>query len=212
MRQVFPDLWETREFAVPQGPRTHAYLWTPLTGQNILFYSPGDDRDFDGLAQLGGVGRHYLSHQDEAGPMLRAVAGRFGSRLHAPAAEADAIGAFAPIDVPLAGRSVDDAGIEVIPTPGHSPGSTSYLVPGHGGRAYLFTGDTLLRYADGSWRTGYIPGYSDKEGLHAALDIFATLTPDVVVSSAFVAGAAAVHEVAPGTWSGYLDQARAGLA
>ncbi|MGW0181211.1 MBL fold metallo-hydrolase [Nocardia sp. NPDC003345] len=212
MRQVFPDLWETREFVVPGGPRTHAYLWTPPTGGNILFYSPGDDRDFDALAQLGGVTRQYLSHQDEAGPMLRAVTGRFGSRLHAPAPEADAIGAFAPIDVPLDGRAVDDAGIDVIPTPGHSPGSTSYLVPGHGGRTYLFTGDTLLRYADDVWRTGYIPGYSDKEGLYAALDIFAGLTPDVVVSSAFVDGAAGVHRVEPGAWPTHLDQARAGLA
>lgn len=212
LRQVFPDLWETREFVVPQGPRTHAYLWTPPTGANILFYSPGDDRDFGAVARLGGVTRQYLSHQDEAGPALRAVTARFGSRLHAPAPEADAIGAFTPIDVPLDSRAVDDAGVEVIPTPGHSPGSTCYLVPGHDGCGYLFTGDTLLRYADGVWRTGYIPGYSDKDGLRAALDILATVTPDVVVSSAFVDGAAAVHHIEPGAWPGYLNQARTELA
>ncbi|MFI5715584.1 MBL fold metallo-hydrolase [Nocardia sp. NPDC051750] len=209
--QVAPDLWETREFVVPGGPRTHAYLWTPPSGQNILFYSPGNDQDFDRLEQLGGVTRQYLSHQDEAGPMLRAVAHRFGSRLHAPAAEAGEIETHASIDVRLTERTVDDAGVEVIPTPGHSPGSTCYLVPGHDGRTYLFTGDTLLRYPDG-WRTGYIPGYSDKDGLRAALDILATVQPDVVVSSAFVAGAPGVHHVAPGTWQTHLAQARAGLS
>ncbi|MGW5385194.1 MBL fold metallo-hydrolase [Nocardia sp. NPDC003963] len=211
MRRILPDLWETGEFVVPGGPRTHAYLWTPPSGANILFYSPGNTADFDALAELGGVTRQYLSHQDEAGPMLRAVSDRFGSRLHAPAAEAERIEAFAPIDTALAERAVDDAGIEVLPTPGHSPGSTSYLVPGQGGLTYLFTGDTLLRYDDGVWRTGYIPGYSDKDGLHAALDIFATVQPDVVVSSAFLAGSAGFHRIDRGTWLSCLDQARSGL-
>ncbi|WP_459550105.1 MBL fold metallo-hydrolase [Nocardia sp. X0981] len=208
MRRIFPDLWETREFAVPGGPRTHAYLWAPPSGQNILFYAPGNDRDFADLERLGGVARQYLSHQDEAGPVLRAVAERFGSRLHAPAAEADEIEAFAPIDVALDARGVDDAGIDIIPTPGHTPGSTCYLVPGHGGRNYLFTGDTFLRYADGVWRAGYIPGYSDKAGLRAALDILAGVQPDVVVSSGFVEGTTAVHEIDRATWPEYLDQAR----
>ncbi|MBF6189555.1 MBL fold metallo-hydrolase, partial [Nocardia farcinica] len=77
---MLPDLWETPAFVVPGGLRTHAYLWTPPSGGNILFYSPGDEGPFEGLAALGGVERQYLSHQDEAGPMLRAVADRFGSR------------------------------------------------------------------------------------------------------------------------------------
>lgn len=210
LRQVMPDLWETREFVVPDGPRTHAYLWTPPAGQNVLFYSPGNDQDFDGLDRLGGVARQYLSHQDEAGPMLRAVTRRFGSRLYAPAAEAAEIEAHAPIDTAVAKRGVDDAGVEVIPTPGHTPGSTCYLVPGHNGRRYLFTGDTLLRYPDG-WRVGYIPGYSDKDGLLAALDILATVQPDLVVSSAFVAGAPGYHHVDRDAWRSLLDEARSAL-
>ena len=211
MQQVTPDLWETREFIVPGGPRTHAYLWTPSSGQNILFYSPGSDQDFDRLEQLGGVARQYLSHQDEAGPMLRTVAGHFGSRLYAPAAEAAEIGAHAPIDTAVSERGVDDAGVEVIPTPGHTPGSTCYLVPGHNGRRYLFTGDTLLRYAEG-WRVGYIPGYSDKDGLFAALDTLATVQPDMVVSSAFVNGTPGYHHVDRDSWQSHLDEARAALS
>lgn len=211
VRRILPDLWETQAFVVPEGPRTHAYLWTPPSGRNILFYSPGTDEDFERLRELGGVARQYLSHQDEAGPMLRAVADRFGSRLYAPATEAAQISAFAPIDVPLSRRAVDDAGVEVIPTPGHSPGSTCYLVPGHNGLTYLFTGDTLLRYHDGVWRAGYVPGYSDKAGLRAALDTLATVQPDVVVSSAFVDGAEGFHRVDRGLWPACLAQARAEL-
>ncbi|ONM48502.1 MBL fold metallo-hydrolase [Nocardia donostiensis] len=211
MRRILPDLWETRAFVVPQGPRTHAYLWTPPSGRNILFYSPGNDEEFDQLHELGGVARQYLSHQDEAGPMLHALAERFGSRLHAPAAEAAQISSFAPIDVLLSERGVDDAGVEVVPTPGHSPGSTCYVVPGHDGLTYLFTGDTLLRYDDGVWRAGYVPGYSDKAGLRAALDTLATVQPDVVISSAFVEGAEGFHRMDRSLWQACLDQARTEL-
>ena len=211
MRQILPDLWETSPFAVRNGPHTHAYLWTAPSGRNVLFYSPGSDHDFDRLQQLGGVTRQYLSHQDEAGPMLRAIAGRFGSRLHAPAAEVAAISAFTPIDTALSERGVDEAGVEVIPTPGHSPGSTCYLVHGRNERRYLFTGDTLLRYPDGAWRTGYIPGYSNREGLFEALDILAGVQPDFVFSSAFVDGAAGFHESDPTSWAAALRQARAAL-
>lgn len=211
MRQIRPDLWETEPFSPFQGLTTHAYLWTPPGGGNVLLYAPGDVADLDEIDRLGGISRHYLSHQDEAGPMLATIAERFGSQLHAPAAEADRIGRFAAPDVLLDRRHVDDAGIEVIPTPGHSPGSTCYLVPGHDGAAYLFTGDTLYRGADGRWRAGYIGGMSDADGLASALDLLATLQPDLVASSAF-AGDAGVHRVPPGAWPSWVDEARAALA
>lgn len=54
-------------------------------------------------------------------------------------------------------RHVDANGIEGVPTPGHTPGSTCFLVPRAGGLAYLFTGDTSYRGADGRWRAGYLP-------------------------------------------------------
>lgn len=51
----------------------------------------------------------------------------------------------------------------MIPTPGHSPGSTCFLVHSPTGQRYLFTGDTLYRSADGSWRGGFIPGHNTTE-------------------------------------------------
>ena len=39
---------------------------------------------------------------------------------------------------------VDTNDVEVLPTPGHSPGSTCYVVTGVGGERYLFTGDTIF--------------------------------------------------------------------
>ena len=140
MRKVLSDLWQTRTDSPFPGLTTHAFLWT---GRNALFYSTATDADFSELEDLGGVSDQYLSHRDEAGPMLTKIADHFDSTLHAPAAELLEIGQHAHVDVPLGSRHVDVNGIEIIPTPGHSPGSTCYLVNGAEG-AYLFTGDTLV--------------------------------------------------------------------
>lgn len=115
--QLRHDLWQTRLDTPLPGLTTHAYLWRGPRG-NVLFYSPATEADFDAIEALGGVRAQYLSHLDEAGPNLARIAERFGSRLHAPAAELDAIERHAAVDVPLGyERYVDDNGVEVLPTP-----------------------------------------------------------------------------------------------
>lgn len=209
MKQVLPDLWETQTDSPFPGLTTHAYLWTGGPDGNVLFYSTATDADFDRIEELGGIAHQYLSHRDEAGPMLAQISRRFGARLHAPAVEAIDIAEHAPIAEPLAGGGVDGNGVEVIPTPGHTPGSTCYLVPGADGRRYLFTGDTVFRGADGTWSAGYLP-FSQADALDRSLARLAELHPDAVISSAF-AGDSAVHEV-QGCWPGAVAEARAGLA
>jgi hydroxyacylglutathione hydrolase len=206
VRQIRDDLWETRADAPFPGLTTHAYLWTPRSAKNVLFYSVVGDADFGDIEKLGGVAHQYLSHRDEAGPALARINERFGPRLHAPAAEAAEIGRFRAPDVPLDGRHVDGNGVEVIPTPGHSPGSTCYLVRGAGGTTYLFTGDTVYLGADGTWQAGLIPGISDAEALASSLDLLSTLEPDLVISSAF-AGDAGAHQLGDIPWARYAEQA-----
>jgi hydroxyacylglutathione hydrolase len=211
MRHVLPDLYETRTDNPFPGLTTHAYLWTGGDDGNVLFYSAATVADFDAIAELGGCTHQYLSHRDEAGPMLHRIAKRFGAKLHAPAVESGEIGPHAQIDVPLADRHVDDNSIEVIPTPGHSPGSTCYLVPGADGRTYLFTGDTLILGDDGRWFAGYLPSISDADALTQSLRLLAILRPDVVISSAFT-GEHGVTEIAGRTWADCVDEALTGLA
>lgn len=209
MKQVLSDLWETATDSPFPGLTTHAYLWTPA---NVLFYSPATDAQFDELAELGGVRDQYLSHRDEAGPMLKSIAARFGSTLHAPKDDIPDIRQHAHVDVPVSGRHVDYNGIEIVPTPGHSPGSVCYLVPGAEGK-YLFTGDTMLRSTEGQWWAGYIEGFhqpSDAETIAASLRVLADLTPDYVISSAFQ-GDSAVTRITPGHWRGHVAHAIAGL-
>lgn len=210
MREVLPRVWQTRTDTPFPGLTTHAYLWTGGRS-NVLFYSPAGDADLDEIERLGGVAHQYLSHRDEAGPVLAVIGRRFGARLHAPAAERAEIEVHRRIDVALTGRHVDANGIEVVPTPGHTPGSMCYLVPGGAGARYLFTGDTLYVDASGAWTAGYLPGMSDARSLDHSLELLATLTPDVVISSAF-AGDSAVHPVNRNRWPEHVEQARAGLA
>ena len=207
MRKVLSDLWQTRTDSPFPGLTTHAFLWT---GRNALFYSTATDADFSELEDLGGVSDQYLSHRDEAGPMLTKIADHFDSTLHAPAAELLEIGQHAHVDVPLGSRHVDVNGIEIIPTPGHSPGSTCYLVNGAEG-AYLFTGDTLVYGDAGNWWAGYIPGIADADALADSLRLLRTLNPDVVISSAFQ-GDSAVHHIQPGRWTDHIDEALKGLS
>jgi hydroxyacylglutathione hydrolase len=207
--EVAADLWELTPDEPFPGLTTHAYLWRSPRAGNILFYSVASDRDFAQLERLGGVAHQYLSHRDEAGPMLLEVHRRFGARLHAPAAERADIARHREPDELYGDRGVDAQGVEVVPTPGHSPGSTCFAVDGAAGR-YLFTGDTLYRTAEGPWAAGYLPGISDRLALATSLDVLGAVRPDLVVSSAF-AGSAGAHEMDEATWRRCLDEARHGL-
>ncbi|WP_216204668.1 MBL fold metallo-hydrolase [Amycolatopsis aidingensis] len=200
------DLWQTQTFAPFPGLSTHAYLWTAPSGGNILFYSPGRSDDFDAIDELGGAAHQYLSHRDEAGPALARIRERFGARLHASAAERDDVREFAEPDVLFTERHVDGNGVEVIPTPGHSPGSTCFLVTGADGLTYLFTGDTVFRDAEGVWTAGFIPEVSDLDALRASLESLSALEPDLIVSSARV-GHRSAHLLGATSWASCVDQA-----
>jgi len=206
MRQIRADLWETAPDAPAPGLTTHAYLWVPPHGGNVLFYNTAGTRELDAMARLGGVAHQYLSHQDEVGPTLRTFADRFGTVLHAPAAELDAVAEVRPPEVTFDARHVDAQGVEIIPTPGHSPGSTCFLVTGDGGLRYLFTGDTLVLGADGRWFAGFVPGVSDAAPLRASLALLATVTPEVVASSAFT-GEHGAHLLGARRWADCVEEA-----
>jgi glyoxylase-like metal-dependent hydrolase (beta-lactamase superfamily II) len=208
--QIREDLWRTRLDTPFPGLTTHAYLWHGPNG-NVLFYSPATEADFDAIETLGGVSDQYLSHLDEAGPNLTRIASRFGRRLHAPAAEVTDIAKHGTVDVALdAVRHVDDNAVEILPTPGHSPGSTSYLVTGVDGDRYLFTGDTMFPRGDGTWATFLVPGRGDADALRRSVDLLGTVEPDLVIASAFT-GDTPFESVAGERWSEMVAQARASV-
>lgn len=206
LRRVAEDLWETSIDRPFPGLTTHAYLWTAAPAGNVLFYSVATDAQFDELDDLGGVAHQYLSHRDEAGPMLGALARRFGSRLHAPGVEANEIGRHRTPDVQFGTPGRDSNLVEILPTPGHSPGSTCFLVDGADGR-YLFTGDTIHPSSEHEWTAGFLPGLSDAAALADSLSALRDLEPDLVILSAST-GDAAVQAFSGDEWSRCVDAAR----
>jgi glyoxylase-like metal-dependent hydrolase (beta-lactamase superfamily II) len=206
LTKIRDDLFQTRMDSPFPGLTTHAYLWRRQAG-NVLFYCPSGDADFDAIDELGGIRAQYLSHLDEAGPNLTRIAERFGRQLHAPAAELKDIAQHGRVDVPLdAVRHVDNNDVEVLPTPGHSPGSTCYLVTGAGDVRYLFTGDSIFPAGDGTWSTFVVPGRGDAGAMRDSVRLLAAVEPDIVISSAF-AGETAIEAVDAARWSEIVDQA-----
>jgi glyoxylase-like metal-dependent hydrolase (beta-lactamase superfamily II) len=210
LTNISDDLYQTRMDSPFPGLTTHAYLWRRPAG-NVLFYSPVGVADFDAIDELGGVSAQYLSHLDEAGPNLTRIAERFGRQLHAPAAELEVIAGHGRVDVPLeAVRNVDVNDVEILPTPGHSPGSTCYLVTGAGSERYLFTGDTIFPVGDGTWSTFVVPGRGDAAAMRDSIKLLGTVEPDIVISSAF-GGETPIEAVDAARWSEIVDQALASV-
>ncbi len=209
MRQIQPDLWETVVDSPFPGLTTHAYLLTRDDG-NVLFYNTSELQELDGMAALGGVQYQYLSHRDELGDSINVIRARFGARLGGHVHEQVEFARVRPADVVFEGREVHLGNIEVMPLPGHTPGSTCFLVRSPLGKRYLFTGDTLYLGEDLRWQAGFISGMSDRDALIESLGVLRTLKPDLVLGSAF-AGPDGFQEMRPESWAGRVDEARAGL-
>lgn len=209
MKQIQPDLWETEVESPFPGLTTHAYLLTRDDG-NVLFYNTGHTHELDRMAELGGVAWHFLSHRDELGKTILQVRERFGAKLGGHRREREEFAKICAPDVLFDNRETLLGNIEVIPTPGHSPGSTCFLVASPTGKRYLFTGDTLYRGKGGVWDNGFLKGISDHDTLVESLRLLRALAPNVVISSAF-AGTSGYQEMAPGDWPGHVDRAVAPL-
>lgn len=208
MRHIQPDLWETETESPFPGLTTHAYLLV-RDGGNVLFYNTSHVHELDRIAELGGLACQFLSHQDELGESLNTIAERFGSRLGGHIAEKAAFARYRTPDILFEHRERVLDGIEVIPVPGHSPGSTAFLVDSPTGKRYLFTGDTLYRAEGGIWKAGFIPGHSkpeDRIPLTESLRLLGTLNPDIVLSSAF-GGDGSFQEMRGGEWLEHVNHA-----
>lgn len=182
MKQILSDLWETAVEHPFPGLTTHAYLWTREAG-NVLFYNTGQQSDIEQMAGLGGVRYQLLSHRDEVGPSIGQIRALYAAQLGGHEAEYDEFAEVCQPDIVFTQRQwlLDD--LEVIPTPGHTPGSCCFLAKADEGRTVLFTGDTLY-WSDTGLRPGLLP-FSDRAQLIQSLGLLETVSPDVVCSSAF---------------------------
>lgn len=182
VKQVLADVWETRVESPFPGLTTHAYFLNRDMG-NVLFYNTSQQADIEQMRALGGVRYQFLSHRDELGESVKQIRKQFDAQLGGHLNEQAEFAEVCTPDIVFFKRQRLLENVEVIPTPGHTPGSCCFLVHSDHDRTYLFTGDTLYLTDDG-WQPGML-SFSDRDALRDSLKLLQTLTPDVAFSSAF---------------------------
>lgn len=207
MQQIKEGLWQTRVERPAPGLKTHAYLWQRKAG-NILFYNTGHSDEIAKMAELGGVSYQLLSHRDELGESLKTIQTRYGSRLGGHKAELNDYRHYVKPSMVFeeSGRLFDD--IEIIYTPGHSPGSVCFYITLSDSTRCLLSGDTLYLNEQKKLSPGMLLD-SERQALKRSIEHLRQYQPDLVISSAF-AGEPGWKEVVD--WQQELEHALAELA
>ena len=174
-------LYATPASPLPFAPslQVRSFLLRRDAGNVLIYGSPAvDDAAF---ADIGGIARAYLNHGHEAafGADLPGVP------LFVHAADRDAVARKRKVRAAFSHRHVLDDDLEVIPTPGHTPGATAYLWDS-GAQRLLFTGDTIY-LRDSEWVAAVLDS-SDRDAYVETLELIRELDYDVLVPWAATAG------------------------
>jgi hypothetical protein len=157
-------------------------------GNVIVYNSPGLSETADEIRALGDATQLVINHGHEAmyGPPRLDVPVFVHERDRAETARG------LPVSGTFTHRQMIDDDLEVIPTPGHTPGTTSYLW-NSGTHRFLFTGDSLwVEYGD--WKA-VVLGSSDRAASLDSLRLIRDLDFDVLVPWAAMKGEPAVYVV-----------------
>jgi glyoxylase-like metal-dependent hydrolase (beta-lactamase superfamily II) len=149
-------------------------------GNLIIYDAPGLAAAAGEIQARGGATRQLLTHAHEAmfGSQGLDVDVFVGERDHNHTRSLQIAGTFSE-------RETLDDDLEVIPTPGHTPGTTTFLWDS-GSHRFLFTGDTLW-IEHGNWRATVL-GESDRAAYLDSLALLRELEFDVLVPWAATAG------------------------
>lgn len=176
-------------------PSTHVRAFVLRRDLGDVLVYANDSAGPDVMAE-----RQYLGHWHEA-----MVAGR-GSGLPLFVHDADRAEVEQVMHVRggFTKRHKLGSDFEVIPMPGHTPGSTAYLWDG-GTHRFLFTADSLYLGAGGEWRAAVLES-SDRAAYVESLELLRELDFDVLVPWAAPADGPYVDVVEPGEARRRLDE------
>ncbi|UJA19449.1 DUF5519 family protein [Thermoleophilia bacterium SCSIO 60948] len=164
-----------------------SYLLVRSGRPNSLVYaSPSAVAGRDAVSRLGGIEVRYLVHWHEA-IFGEEVAGALGGELVVGAGDEAETAAREPVGRVIGERGFDGSDLELIPIPGHTPGSTALLWDS-GSDRILFTGDSLMVDANGEWRVAVLDS-SEREAYIGSLELIRSLDFDVLAPWAVWAGA-----------------------
>jgi glyoxylase-like metal-dependent hydrolase (beta-lactamase superfamily II) len=126
------------------------------------------------IQDLGGIARQYLNHGHEAG----LVSDWLTAPLFVHENERKSVERRAHVRGTFSRHHSLEDDFEVIPTPGHTSGATSYLWDS-GEHRLLFTGDTIY-LRDGEWVAAVLDS-SEREPYLESLELIRELDFDVLV-------------------------------
>jgi hypothetical protein len=167
-----------------------AFLALRERGNLLIYSASGLDADAAEIQAHGGVTRRYLNHRHEAAFASNSIE----APVFVHQSERQAVAERLHVRGTFSRRHMLDEDFEVIPTPGHTSGATSYLWD-TGEHRLLFTGDTVL-LDDGEWRAAVL-GSSDRAQYVESLDLIRGLDFDVLVPWAASTGDPAVAHTTP---------------
>lgn len=182
------------ELPFARGTVIRAFLLEREAG-NVLIYANGVlGADLDAWRGLGAIARQYLGHWHEAIFGDEDLARRTDAPLFVHADDAAEVRARRPVRAAFSRSHGLDGDLEVIPIPGHTPGSTAYLWRS-GDRRLLFTADSL--YLDGDEWVAAVLGSSDRAAYLKSLERLREIEFDVLVPWAASADGPMLAEVEP---------------
>lgn len=201
MERILPGLHATPPMSPDFAPQSsvRAYLVQRPAGNVLLYASDRVSVADEAVRALGGIDRVYLSHWHEAG----FGAGGIGAPVHVAEADRARAEEHAPIAGTFRGRQALDEAIEFIPMPGHTPGSTAFLVEAGDGSRCLFTGDTLW-FAPKGWKVAILPE-SDRAAYLGSLAMLRGLDFDVLIPSFAPSGAPFTQRLTRDKWHAGVD-------
>jgi glyoxylase-like metal-dependent hydrolase (beta-lactamase superfamily II) len=182
MEQVVDGLFASSPMPLPVGRSTsmRAFLCRRPAGNLVIYGSPALADERDDIERLGGAWRHYLTHSHETEFFAEAVGD--GPFIHV--ADSEVLAHAHARHRTFAGRHVLGEDFQLIPTPGHTPGNTSYLWD-TGQERILFSGDTLF-LRDGEWQAAVLTS-SDRPSFIESLELILGLEFDILAP--WIAGA-----------------------
>src|SRR3954451_15648691 len=190
MDMLMPKLWATEAQPLPFDTSLAVRrFFLERDAGNMLVYGAGTPlADVEEIERRGGVVRRYLNHRHETA----FGCGRINAPLVVHAEERDAVERTCDVAAAFSKRHRPAADLEVIPTPGHTSGATSFLWDS-GEHRLLFTGDTVY-LRDGEWVAALL-GSSDPEAYAESLELLRELDFDVLVPWAATRGDASYSVV-----------------
>ena len=200
LEAVLANLYASAPAALPFAPELdiRAFLLEREAGNLLIYSSPEFDADAPEVQKLGGVARHYLNHAHEA----MFVSDKGDAPLFCHEKDRAEVAGETPVQGTFSERHLVGDDFEVIPTPGHTPGTTVYLWEG-GEHRFLFTGDTVA-LSDGEWVAAVL-GSSDRAAYLESLELIRELAFDVLVPWAATHGQPYYAETDPADTQRRID-------